>query len=166
MKSLLFSFYIIFILMCCNPFKKEDPGKEYTPVDVFYTDRGGYGTYPRIPLIKPYEAIKISDNEWRVELHTTDLLELSIHNVHNVNVIDSLIILYARGEISIKDIKYDEAWFVIDPSKNSEKGFDKKDKFLSYLAERNIKDPKLYNADKVYDKFYTSKKLNWEADFK
>ncbi len=164
MKKELIFLNLILTLLSCNPFKKYNSNKD-EPADPFYTDRGGFGTYLRIPLIKPYDAIKVSENEWRIELQTTQLLELSIHNVRDVNVIDSVIIVHAKGEVSIKDIKYNEAWFVIVPARNTEKGFDKKEEFLSYLTTQNIKNPNFFNVDEVYEKFNKRKKIDWQIDF-
>jgi hypothetical protein len=160
MKNGLIYLNLILTLLSCNPFKKHNSNID-EPVDPFYTDRGGFGTYLRVPLIKPYEAIKVSDNEWRIELQTTQLLELSIHNVRDINVIDSVIIVYAKGDVSIKDIKYNEAWFVIVPSWNTEKGFDKKEAFLSYLTTQRIKAPNFYDVDEVYQKFNKRKRIDW-----
>ena len=162
---LIISFWIAGVLGC-NTTENSDSDKRINSMDPFYSDRGGFGTYLRIPLIKPYEAIKVSKEEWRIELQVTkELLELSIHNVTEISVHDSVIFVYAKGGTSIRHIIYDEAWFVIIPSKNLEKGFTEKEQLLSYLKEQNISEPKLYNANNVYEKFRKEQKINWNEDF-
>src|ERR1700730_2536142 len=101
------SFLILILLTAaCNHQEKMK-----TETDDFYNNTGGLG-FKRIPLIKPYEAKMASDSEWRVELETTDLLELSIKNVKEINVADSLICIFSKGGTSIRDTLYNQAWFV------------------------------------------------------
>ena len=161
MKAVLITsiLFLIMLISCTNSKKRK------IKKDSFYTDYGGFG-HKRIPLVKPYEAVKVSEDEWRVELQTTQLLELSIHNVRALNVINDTIIIYAEGgEVSIKDTKYNEAWFVILPTEEIEKGFNKKEDFIAYLAKATVKDIKLYDTDKVYATFYNNKKIDWKVDF-
>jgi hypothetical protein len=127
MKNSVVLFFICVILYACN---NQSEGKE--PVDYFYQDIGGLG-YKRIQLIKPYEAKMVSDSEWRIELQTTNLLELSIKKVNKINVTDSLIFIYAKGGTSIRDTLYNEGWFVIAPSKSIENGFGNERGYLEYL---------------------------------
>jgi hypothetical protein len=161
-----FIFFITIAFLSCNPLGKNNQ-EIHTSMDAFYTDRGGGGTYLRIPLIKPYEAIKVSDNEWRIELQTTFLLELSIHNVQALNVIKNVIFIYAKGkEVSIRGVQYKEAWFVIIPHKQFEGGFDKREDFVKYLSSINLQEPNLYKVEEIYSKFNHNKKIDWQSDFK
>lgn len=130
--------------------------------DAFYTDVGDFGSLSRIPLIKPYEAKLIHGNEWRIELETPQLLELSIQNVSAINVYNKMIFIYAKGSVSIKHIKYDEGWFIIIPEKNEEKGFYQKADFIRCLSELKIKEPHFYEINNVYQKFRKERNINWE----
>jgi hypothetical protein len=164
MKYLMHS--LIFLIMCltaCNSVSDRDADKERQSEDDFYTDRGGFGTFLRVPLIKPYEAQKISKDEWRIHLRITpDILALAIDHVKEINVVDSLILVYSNGGTAIKHVNYKEAWFVIIPSENIEKGFPKKEDFLDYLKAQNVTVSKLHNVDQVYDRFNETQKIDWQ----
>ena len=145
----------VLLLLSCNS-KTQNEHQDY-----FYTDIGG-GT-KRIPLIKPYEVKKITENEWRLELQTTQLLELSIHNVKSVNIIDSVIVVHAMGDVSIKGITCSEGWFVILPSRKVEKGFASETEFFTYLNEAGVKFSKFYYVDDIFNTFNKNKKINWRS---
>lgn len=155
----------MFFLVSCNSINNDKAGTGKKMIDGFYTDIGGFGTYLRIPLIKPYEAKRITKDEWRIDLQTPQLLELSIHHVMGLNVINNVIIIYAEGEVSIRDVKYNEAWFVIIPEMKEEKGFEKKEDFDKYLSSLQIINPKFYNVNKVYEEFSKNKKIDWKTNF-
>lgn len=143
----------VLLLFSCNSKTQNE--------DYFYTDIGGLGI-KRIPLIKPYEVKKVSENEWRIELQTDQLLELSIHNVKAVNIIDSAIIVHAKGEVSIKGVTYVEGWFVIIPSSEIEEGFSNESEFFSYLRKVEVKFSRFYNVEDVYNLFNKNRKINWK----
>jgi hypothetical protein len=143
-------------LLACKWGRQE----KVKPQDSFYTDKGGLDLQ-RIPLIKPYEA-KNWGGDWRIELQTTQLLELSIHNIKEINVVDSLVLVYAKGkEVSIKDVKYEEAWFVLIPKENSENGFTNRNEFMQFLLGRGIKSPVFHEVNSVYKEFVKADKINW-----
>lgn len=147
---------MLFNVFASCRFGKKNENKE----DYFYLDDGGLG-FKRVPLIKPYEAKNVMPDEWRIELQTPQLLELSIHHVKEINVIDSLILVHAKGEVSLRGTRCQEAWFILLPAANMEKGFLKKEEFLSFLSKRKIKLPGLYEINTVYDQFEKDKKIVW-----
>lgn len=144
------------VFASCRHGKKSEKKEDY-----FYLNDGGLGL-KRIPLIKPYEAKNEMSDEWRIKLQTPQLLELSIHHVKEINVIDSLILVHAKGDVSLRGVKCQEAWFVLLPAVNMEKGFLKEDEFLSFLSERNIKFLRLREINTVYDQFKRDKKIVWQ----
>ncbi|MCS3798756.1 hypothetical protein [Niastella sp. OAS944] len=145
------------VFTSCN-YRKRSVKKE----DYFYLDDGGLDL-KRIPLIKPYEAKNVLPGEWRIELQTPQLLELSIHHVKEISVIDSVILVHAKGEVSLGGHNCKEAWFVLLPGVSKEKGFLKEKDFLSFLSERNIKLPQLREVNSVYDQFKRDKKIVWQT---
>lgn len=156
---------MLYWLASCNFLgKRETKGNEELRQDAFYTDRGGFGTFLRVPLIKPYVVNKVSQGEWNIELQTPQLLELSIHNVQKVNVMDSIINVYAKGNVSLRGELKQEVWFVIIPGKQLEQGFEKRDDYVAYLQSLGIKEaPELYDIEEVYAKFEKDKKINWQT---
>lgn len=145
----------VLLIFSCNS-KTQTKDEDY-----FYSDIGGL-SIKRIPLIKPYEVKKVTENEWRLELQTTRLLELSIHNIKAVNVIDSAIIVHAKGEVSIKGVRYKESWFVIIPSSEIEEGFSSETEFFSYLRKAEVKFSNFHNVEDVYKIFNKNRKINWK----
>lgn len=169
-SKLIFLILAYVILTSCNLFNRKrsikgDGGSKQS--EEFYSDRGGFGTYNRIPLVKPYQAEEVHPNDWRIVLHTTQLLTVSIHNVVKINLIDSIIIIYAKGDdLYFNNNKYREGWFVIKANKSIEKGFNIKSEYLDYLESESIeKEPALYNLNLIFDFFYKKKKIDWNTDF-
>ncbi len=103
------------LLNSCDRFKGK---KEVKKQDTFYTDDGGFDR-PRIPLIKPYELLKVSSDEWRMELLAPGLLALSVHQVKGVQVSNGRILLYSEGS-ELQNRSYSQAWVIIDPSLQKE----------------------------------------------
>lgn len=167
MKYLMHSLvFLITYLSACNSVNDRDAQKERQSDDDFYTDRGGFATFLRVPLIKPYEAQKISKDVWRIHLRiTADILALAIDNVKEINVVDSCILVHSNGGTPIKHVNYNEAWFVIIPAQNIEKAFTEKEDFLDYLTTQNISASKLYNVDRAYDRFYETRKVDWQKGY-
>lgn len=116
--------------------------KETKKNDTFYTDNGGFDR-PRIPLIKPYELLKVSSDEWRMDLLTTDLLALSVHHVKGVHVTNERILLYSEGGTEIRNKPYSQAWIIIDPSLQKERAFFDHKKYADTLHSLGITDTSL-----------------------
>lgn len=145
-------------LLSCN-FNKR---KEKKIIDNnFYSNLGGLGR-ARIPLIEPYELLKVSGDEWRLELQHPDLLTLSIHNVKGVFVNDGVIAIYSKGGTEVLNKLHDSAWFIIKVDRGLEKAFDSqeafKEEYEKLITKRNIN---LYLPDSLYKLFEKNGKITW-----
>lgn len=160
MKAQYISLFLIsFALSNCRFSQKET--KVNNADDAFYSDLGGFDR-PRIPLIKPYELLKVSGNEWRLELQNPELLTLSIHNVKGVDKQDSLILIYSEGGTEFLNMQYQKAWFVIEPGVGSEKGFSDEKNFNKVVNRlRDGIKIHFHSLDSLYKKFEEHKKIMW-----
>jgi len=125
--------------------------------DFFYLQNGLMDRFS-IPLIKPYKLIKTSDTEWRLELQTTKLLALSIHNVEGVDIIAKKILIYSKGGTEVNNTRYDELWFIIDPASLQEQAFPSVAAFKKTLNEANIGNVNLKKPDVFYNELYSKKR--------
>jgi len=151
-----------FFLLGCNPFQHSKVYKNDTIVDAWYTDPGDWDD-SRIPLIKPYELLKLKgQKDWEMALQSP-MIGVAIHNVQEVNVLDSIIIVHS-GETNLRGgLKVKEAWFVISAKKDpSEKGFAKKEDFEKELIDYHLKTAVFFEPDKVYSTFLKEKRINWK----
>lgn len=156
-KQVLFSILLCSIILnSCDLFKGKRKG---SGKDTFYSDKGGFDR-PRIPLIKPYELLKVGA-EWRMELLTTDLLTLSVHNVKGVNVSKERILLYSEGGTEVRNNQYSEAWFIIDPSLKMEVAFFDYNRYVDSLKTLGIVGTSLGIPNELYKDFYNTGKLKW-----
>jgi len=133
--------------------------------DVFYTDRGGFLSRQRIPLLKPYELLKQGENTWTMDLHTP-VYALSVHNVRGVRVSRNRILVHSAGGtqilfgILLKD--YDEAWFIIDSSTHKERAFVNEKKYKDTLRSLKLTDTALLMPTPLYESFQKSGEVKWQ----
>ena len=157
MKFLLLTLHICFFMSLiwgCK-YNKNDKKVE----DKFYTTTTSSWDASRIPLLKPYEMLKLNGTqEW-----TMNLFEIpsSVSNVEEINIYRNIILIHA-GETYCNYAKVHEGWFIIIPEKHIEKGFDKKEDFKKYLSSLKIENPRLYSIDKVLEKFKKNTKIDWQ----
>ena len=151
-------FFCTVLLNSCDLFKGK---KESSKRDTFYTDIGGFLDRPRIPLVKPYELLKVSSDEWRMELLTTDLLALSVHNVKGVNVSKERILIYSEGGTELRNKLCTQAWVIIDPALRKERAFFDSKKYADTLKGLGITDTSLVLPNKLYEDFSNSGTLKW-----
>jgi hypothetical protein len=161
MKTLFLIGYSCFFMYafwgCNNATKKEDVK------DNFYTKTNASWDAVRIPLIKPYELLKLNGSkEWDMNLQE---IPGSVSNVKEVNVLQDIIVIHS-GETYCNNAKVNEAWFAIMPEKHTEKGFEKKEDFDKYVSSLQIANPKFYDADNVYHVFSINKAIDWQAGLK
>lgn len=142
-------------LFSCDSFIKKRNNS-----NSFYTNTGGFDR-PRIPLVEPYELVKVSSGEWRMELLTTMLLTLSVHNVKGVSVINGKIMLYSEGGTEVGNKQYERIWFIVNPEAKSENAFSDYKVYSDSLKKLGIKDTSLNLPDKVYKGFSENRKLKW-----
>src|ERR1700760_3652989 len=129
---------VLVVLTSCNHLHRPHwlhwpSGKDTLKVDPFYTDHGDWDD-TRIPLLKPYEAIKLNgQKEWMMNFHGTTTGQ-GMCNVQEVGIIDSLIILHSDSAHMFFDGKaVDKTWFVVRPKDSLEMGFTRKEDFEKYL---------------------------------
>ena len=154
--SIVYTYFFMSLLFGC-----KNANKNKTE-DKFYTNKSSSWDASRIPLIKPYEMIKLNGiNEWDM-----NLVEVpgSVSNIKEINVIQNTIAIHA-GETYCNNTKVQEAWFVIIPEKHIEKGFEKKEDFDKYFSSLQINEPKLYNVDKISADYNKSRKIDWQKGF-
>jgi hypothetical protein len=148
--------------MSCSSQQKDKEQKG--EMDIFYERSGGWD-YARIPLKKPYELMKLKNgNTWDINLHAMTL-QSSISNVMGVNVIDGIIVIHSTKKTILRGSEVSEAWFVIIPEKEIEKGFDNQNDFTAYASSVGIKEIKFYSPDIVYQSFMKKWPIDWEKDF-
>ena len=120
----------LFLFSCINNNNKKEQSIE----DNFYISKGSYDA-ARIPLIKPYELIRLNgSSEWVLNLFT---IPGSISNVKQVSVNGGLIFLHS-GETYCSNEKVKESWVIINPDKNEERCFSNQNEF-EMSAKRKIK---------------------------
>jgi hypothetical protein len=133
-------------------------GKQNIGQDNFYTKSNVSWDASRLPLIKPYEAIKLNGTDkWSINLQD---IPGSISNVKEINIIKNTIIIHA-GETYCNNEKVQEAWFIIIPEKHIENGFQQKIDFDKYLLSIKISNYQLYDIGYIFKKFYINKELDW-----
>lgn len=131
----------------------QQPRTKIKNADPFYSQNSPFDRLS-IPLIKPYKLIKVDDTEWRLELQTTSLLALSIHNVQGVDTVAGKILIYSKGGTEVNNVQYDELWFIIDPASLQERSFDSYEVFKNALAEINVDKVNIRKPDDLYSEFY------------
>jgi hypothetical protein len=88
-----------------------------------------------------------------------------VSDIKEVNVAKGVIMLYGTGGAYIDGKEVPEAWFVIVPDKKIETGFASKKNFRDYVLTLGIKDPELYEVDRVFRSFQKKYPITWEKDF-
>lgn len=140
---------ILSLFSCSNNNDKKLEKK----VDNFYVSKGSYDAV-RIPLIKPYEIIKLNgSNEWSL-----NLVEIpgSVSNVNGVSVKKNFIFLHS-GESYCNDQKVKESWVIIDTENKSEQCYNRKKDFDTQIkGSTEFKSP-----DIVYKEFNDKSKIIW-----
>jgi hypothetical protein len=154
LKSL-FAILIVAVFLSSCKFNKAN-------TDRYYTDHGDWDDV-RFPLIKPYEALCLNgSNDWCVQLTQDSKGLFSAPGTRKVNIVNRFIFLYSTKTIlNFADAK--EAWFVLIPDKQIEKGFATHNEYLNYLHELHItNEPKLYEMDQVSRYFANRDTIDWQ----
>jgi len=119
----------------------------------FYVNKGSYDGV-RIPLIKPYELIKLNgSSEWIL-----NLVEIpgSVSRVNGVYVKGNTIFLHS-GESYCNNEKVKESWVVIDAEKKVEECFYLQESF----EDKNKGSIDFREPDIVYKEFNDKGKIVW-----
>ncbi len=120
--------------------------------DPFYA-KDGLLDLISIPLIKPYKLIKDRDTAWSLELQTTSLSTLAIDNVQGLDTVAGKILIYSKGGTEVKNIQYDELWFIIDPDSLQERSYNSLEAFNKALIKENVSHVNFIKPDTFYKKF-------------
>lgn len=133
---------------------------EHSNIDNFYKEKGEWDS-GRIPLIKPYEAV-ITSKElgWFINLEGRDG-DTGLPNINKVTVSQGIIFLYNTKTV-LHGVEVKEAWHVIIPNKQIEKGFATYKEYVKYLNQLGIKvEPKLHDINLVAQYFENHDLMNW-----
>ena len=159
MRQIFIIFAAVYLLLSCNV-RTEQKKQAKEVKDDFYIKERGLDMI-RLPLIKPYEVLRLNgSNEWIMNLEA-GTLQFSVSNVKEVNVIDSIIVVHSSDITYLRGEKVGNAWFIIKPSQQSEQGFTVESEFLSELKNQGINKPVFYNIDELYKEFVETGKLRW-----
>lgn len=144
---LIMSMFSFFSCFNNNNKKVENQG------DNFYVNKGSYDAV-RIPLIKPYELIKLNgSSEWNL-----NLVEIpgSVSKVNGVSVKGNTIFLHS-GESYCNNEKVKESWVVIDVERKVEECFNLQESF----EDKNKGSIDFREPDNVYKEFNDKGKIVW-----
>lgn len=107
---------ITIISFCCLSCNHNKGKSESTYVDDFYTRDKGLD-YIRIPLVKPFELIKIKgENSWCINTFIWKYKGGDIGNVDSIQWNDSIVVGHAQEYLDIDNEHFNtpELWFIID----------------------------------------------------
>lgn len=138
-------------------------------VDPFYTETGGWDMI-RVPLIKPYEAIKVDPKDgissWTVDFKNS----LGTYNVRKVDVQDSIIYILSGRISESDDVKINTlvnvtnvpiGWYIIDVEKSKESSFSSEFAFNKYIKENKYRRPNWRSIDSLIDVLSKGSNVPW-----
>ena len=149
MRKLILTMGLFSLLSCFNRHEKKD---QYSK-DAFYTSKGSYDAV-RIPLIKPYELMKLNgDSTWVMNLIETPG---SVSHIRGVSVRGNFIFLKA-GESYCNNESVKASWTIIDVLQRTEKCFKDQESFAeASKVQITFRDPNV-----VYKEFNDKGRLYW-----
>ena len=160
---------MIGLLTCaCGMFEYTSCGlfdPRFCSPDPFYQSSGEIDCL-RVPLLEPYEAIKIDDTGWYIDLNPESLKEefcIGINDAKEIAIIDARIYVYSdyiRPEGNNIEIKSFH-WFVIDVGNNTEMVFKTEDEFQQYLKNNGDITPEWMALDDAFKEFEQTGCLAW-----
>lgn len=137
------------------------PGHDPSKVDPFYTDMGDWDD-SRIPLLKPYELIRLNgQKKWTMNIRG---IPGEVDHVREVAVVDSVILIHS-GPTQLMDLgetEVKEAWFIVRPKDSLEKGFGRREEFERYLTGFGLSGYRFVEPDGVYAEFGKEGKIDWD----
>lgn len=137
--------------------------------DPFYRVGGGTD-FLRIPLKKPYDAIKGSDEHgWTIDLFfpsKESSYYLSIFHVKKIGIDQKAIYVYTDStEQSIKSKNTPHLfWFVILVDEKRERGFLSEDQFLAFIESAGLEEPNWIDINSAYQEFFETGCTVWMPD--
>jgi hypothetical protein len=141
--------------------------------DSFYRKGSGWD-YLRFPLLKPYYAMSLSNEEikWVIPLERESPLKkesflMEIRDVVKIAVVDNAIMLYSQDSTKIASSNIEEKvfhWFILIPNEHLEMGFENEDGFLKYLYQNDMDQPQWLEPISVLQEFDQTGCLDWIPD--
>ena len=158
MKKITFVVFFSFLLSSCS---SPDP---------FYETGSGWD-YLRFPLLKPYYAMSLANDEliWVIPLeHELPLRKesflIQISDVRKIAVADNAVMAYSPVNTKIASDNVEEKifhWFILIPDESLEIGFKNEDDFLSYIRQNNMNEPQWLEPIEILQKFDKTRCLDW-----
>ncbi|GAA4339055.1 hypothetical protein GCM10023149_49500 [Mucilaginibacter gynuensis] len=153
---------ILLILGMLSLLACDNQDERLKNADPFYTEKSDFDLI-RFPLIKPYEALSISDDTgWYVQNQEDSTASaVSIPGAKHINVIDSVVIIHAQKTL-IEGQQINEGWFVLVPKIKVYKEFKSRQEFMKYVLSLQIKNIKMYSMNEAFQCFYNRDTLDWK----
>jgi len=153
----------IMMISACDTIK-------YYQRDSFYRE-GSDCDRLRFPLIKPYFAVYVNEESgWQIPLGDISNQNfrgyINVPYVEKILVENNVIMIYTPYQASVIGISEFKIinWFVLEPEKELESGFENEEDFLEYLDEIGIDEPEWMNPDDVSLQFDETRCLDWIPD--
>ncbi|HYV92887.1 MAG TPA: hypothetical protein VE978_13910 [Chitinophagales bacterium] len=140
----------LLILNSCGLGNKKNEG--------FYDYSKEFDSY-RIPLIEPIEIYSSDKVTWIGKLPYNQIngMEEIGGEIEKVGINKSIIVIYTPSTYIFDSMN--QAWFVIDVNKKTEKAFIEESEYLKYLRQEGTDQINLYEVNEVYRMFDTENKL-------
>ena len=109
-------------------------------IDDYYT-RGTGWDYQRIPLVKPFELVKMKKNDsWSLNTHELPNYASDISPIKLINISEKYIFGYKKQYQSsnLPQFKTPEKWFILDVGRNKLLVYDSEKRFKATLSKKGI----------------------------
>ena len=147
--------------MSCNRHSKNEKEHqvENHVTDEFYSRTGGWD-YTRMPLIKPYELINLSD-EWLLgTFEEGSTKPTRIYGIQQISINqDYSLFLCEQSDFSETTLQ--KKWCVLEMSTAKEVCFSSEKEFNDYVESKKIPQPTWINAEIAFKQFLESGYLPW-----
>lgn len=138
----------------------------------FYQQGSGWD-YLRFPLLEPYYAIKIDDDQgWVISLHAKQAERnfwyyLDIQDVSKIAIENDVIMVYSSYSKPIEIVaggeKKELHWFILVPDQ-AEIGFETEEAFINSLQQYEIDQPQWQEPNEILKEFDQTGCLKWIPD--
>ena len=164
-KSIILCIVLLTITCSCifsSRFESSNP---------FYVSSGDWD-FLRLPLIEPYEIIKVDESlGWTMDLFIAPVEEnyyRSVKKIEEIAIEKDIIFIHSSyiessAEVLGKDVLF---WFVIVPEAGIEKGFETEEEFLDYTQEIGIDTINWFDPLTAFQQFEKTGCLDWIPDCK
>jgi hypothetical protein len=138
----------------------------YHSNDPFYSSYEDWDLI-RFPLIKPYAAWKLQQNDWwgvSIPFRNPGFFYSDgVPYVQKIAVENDVIMVYTPYEPEVSENLRDEVfyWFVFVPTTDIQIGFNNEDDFLTYIQEYGISEVDWQSPDALFQRFRETGCLEW-----